>query len=40
LDFERQDGAWKVKKMGVELTGEIGDRGLAARAVERVALGK
>lgn len=33
--LEKQAGAWKVTSMTFEMTREIGDRGLAARATER-----
>jgi hypothetical protein len=34
-DLEKRNGQWKVTRMVFKMTQEIGDRGLAARAMER-----
>lgn len=38
-DVARLNGAWRVTRMEFELTGETGDRSLAAEAMERVKSG-
>jgi hypothetical protein len=37
-DLERRNGQWKVTRMAFKMTREIGDRGLAAKAMERAKL--
>ena len=34
-DLEKRNGEWKVTRMVFKMTQEIGDRGLAAQAMER-----
>jgi hypothetical protein len=35
-DLEKREGRWVVTRMVFQMTQEIGDRGLAAKAMERV----
>lgn len=35
-DLEKRDGQWKVTRMAFKMTREVGDRGLAGKAMERV----
>lgn len=37
-DLEKHDGQWKVTRMVFKMTREVGDRGLAAQAIERAKL--
>jgi hypothetical protein len=37
-DLEKRNGQWKVTRMVFKMTREIGDRGLAAQAIERAKL--
>jgi hypothetical protein len=38
-ELEKRDGRWQVTRMAFLMTREIGDRGLAARAIERARAG-
>jgi hypothetical protein len=37
-DLEKHNGQWKVTRMVFKMTREVGDRGLAAQAIERAKL--